>query len=155
MRRGNYPRGRSGGIQLLRKLRSVKRGPRTGALPLLGNCGKAPGGTNIMARNIPRCKKTTCPENLPRSSPAIQDDQVHHKVSILARQFFSKLLGAIDPSSGESQMSDPESSKTNIPTNVSVYANSSTAPFIYFDGVACPARRCRDRASCPHHNRNT
>jgi len=34
-------------------------------------------------------------------------------------------------------LSDPESSKTNIPTNVSAYANGSTAPFIYFDGVVC------------------
>ena len=34
-------------------------------------------------------------------------------------------------------MSNPESSKTNIPTNISAYADISTAPFIYFDGVAC------------------
>jgi hypothetical protein len=34
-------------------------------------------------------------------------------------------------------VSDPECSKTNIPTNVAAYANSSMVPFIYFDGVAC------------------
>jgi hypothetical protein len=34
-------------------------------------------------------------------------------------------------------MSDPESSKKNVSTTVSEYANSSTAPFIYFDAVAC------------------
>jgi hypothetical protein len=34
-------------------------------------------------------------------------------------------------------MSDSESSKNNVFTTVSAFANSSTAPFIYFDAVAC------------------
>jgi hypothetical protein len=34
-------------------------------------------------------------------------------------------------------MSDPEISETNIPANVSAYADNGAVPFVYFDGVAC------------------